>query len=386
MDERSLEALLEKFLQAELQKGTPSNLEKPAEVDEHTYNSSESLSQEEKLEKLLEASLEAELNASNSISSDDKNSGSSSDASGVVNEFEDIYSNSEIMKEIINADNTKSEVFNSTRPFESVVSEPHTLEFMGDKVTYNAFTESIDFGEPFKKGTTDEDTAINFQELQKRITDDIKTRFGGWGRIRGFAVVSGVLIINDTSYEPYLPKEYAQYMPYDLRNAVLAGQFAWLFDFSMLREMKSLVNLKFDDTDFVYSKVRKDLRVVFDFSCAYFFKICKSLLNLQVGTTSMTSGNYKDVEDVFKRPRRSEEIYNACVDLGWTTTKRGWASIGDVFRDPDRSFLSKVWGMSWRGVGTAVAGSTTLTAKLGGLVVNLGKSAVNFANLFKDNF
>lgn len=284
-----------------------------------------------------------------------------------------------------NNEEIEKNVHTTQRPFESVLSEPFTSEFMGKPFTYQRFSAEMDFGEGFTEGMDDENYAYNFVRMQREITEQVCNHCGGWSRVRELAVISNILIINGVSFEPYVPKSYVDHMPYDLRNNVIAGQFAWLFDFSVLRKMKNLTALKFDTCDFVYSKVRKDLRVVFDFEPSYFFSICKGLQELQIGEYCFNFNTRNDHNDIFHRAKRSEEIYNKCVDFGWGATKKGWSSIVDVFKDPDRGFLSKAWGITWRGVGTAVAGTATTGMKLGGLVTKMGKSLVNFANTLKDN-
>lgn len=279
----------------------------------------------------------------------------------------------------------KQEVFNTKQPFENVISEPCTNNFMGQPFTYRRYEEEVKFDKRFERGMSDEDTARNYLDFVDKITDDIESKFGGWDRITNMAVVSNLLIINGVSYEPYLPEYYQEMLPFDVRNNLSDGQFAWLFNFNTLRKMKNLVNLKFDSSDFVFSKVRKDLGVAVDFEPGTFFKICKRLQNLQIGEYVVTASNPDEHNNVFHRASRSEKIYNACLDLGVGKTKMGWNSIKNVFHDPNRSGLSKVWGITWRGTATAVAGAGTIGVKATGLAAKIGKSAINFASSIKNN-
>ena len=82
---------------------------------------------------------------------------------------------------------------------------------------------------------------------------------------------------------------------------------------------------------------------------------------------------------------RSEEIYNKCCEFGFGRMKAGWGSIKNVYYDPDRGKLSKVWGITWRGVGTAAAAAGTGAVKGGGLLAKLGKNVLNFTSSLRDN-
>lgn len=276
-------------------------------------------------------------------------------------------------------------VFNSTQGFEHLTFDECTSEFCGQPFKYERYDQPVQFGRRFERGLSDEDTAKNYTDLCEEICSDIENKFGGWDRVTDLAVVSNLLIINSVSYEPILPQGYADSLPFDLRNNVNGGQFAWLFNFGLLRKMTRLTNLKFDSADFVYCKVRKDLHLVNGFSCKSFFKVCKNLRNLQIGQTVVTSANPTAEEDLFKKASRAEELYQKCCDNTWTFTKNRWSSVRDVFLDTDRSGLSKIWGVTWRGAVAAGGTAATLGVKGAGLLGKIGRGIGNIASAIKDN-
>ncbi len=284
---------------------------------------------------------------------------------------QDDYYNSPDMVSIKN--NVSSNVFNNIQPFENVISEPLTSTFNGNPFTYQRYETNLNFGSIFNTGMSDEDNARNYLTLCENITKDIKNKFGGWDRITDLAVISNLLVINEVSYEPSFPSSYVNSLPFDVRNNVIDGQFAWLFDFSVLRLMPNLCNMKFDSLEFPYQKVRKDLHITVDFEPKQLFKICKNLQVLEIGDKVLTFNTKNKYDDIFHKQKRSEHFYNSCLGFGFGLTKFGWGSVVNCYKDPDRSFLGKCWGLSWRGVGTATIGTATLGVKLGGMATKFAK-------------
>ena len=273
-------------------------------------------------------------------------------------------------------------VFNNVQPFEQVISEPCTSSFMGQPFQYRRYTENVDFGRRFERGLSNEDSAQSYLGLMNEVSLDIERNFGGWDRISDLAIINGLIVINSVSYEPKLPANYIENMPFDVRCALLDGRFAWLFDFSALRSMKNLVNLKFDDTDFVYNKVRKDLHLFSEFKPSVFFKVCKKLVNLQLGENYISASNSKQFDNIFHRASRCEEIYQSCLSFGWGVTKSRWNSIKDAYHDTNRSGLSKALGITLNTGAMVVSGASTAAV---GLIGKVGKGFSNFTKSLKDN-
>lgn len=136
------------------------------------------------------------------------------------------------------------------------------------------------FGEEFVPGDSFEDSVKNFRKISTYIVRDIQKMFGSLNRITDLAVVSDILIFNGVSYEPVLPENYINHLPIDIQYAVREGQFAWLFDFAVLKSMPNLTNLMFDNTDFLFKKVRIDLTARRDFEPKHLFIYFKKLTNL----------------------------------------------------------------------------------------------------------
>lgn len=296
------------------------------------------------------------------------------------------------MQEFINSneqkkynDNARQRVFANEQPFEKITFTPCTSTYNGQSFNYQRYEEPVRYSRKFEICATDEDTAKSYVSFVEEVTKDIEKKFGGFKHINSMAVIDSIIIFNGISYEPLLPEEYTANLPFDIRNAVLDGKFAWLFDFSSLKKMTALTDLKFDSADFVFSKVRKDMHLFGEFNVSKFFKACPSLQRIEIGEDCVTAQDTRAVDAKFHKSSRAEEIYNKCYEFGFGRMKAGWSSIGNVYRDPDRGMLSKVWGITWRGVGTAAAAAGTGAVKGGGLLAKLGKNVMNFTSSLKDN-
>lgn len=296
------------------------------------------------------------------------------------------------MQEFINSneqkkynDNARQRVFANEQPFEKITFTPCTSTYNGQSFNYQRYEEPVRYSRKFEICAIDEDTAKSYVSFVEEVTKDIEKKFGGFKHINSMAVIDSIIIFNGISYEPLLPEEYTANLPFDIRNAVLDGKFAWLFDFSSLKKMTALTDLKFDSADFVFSKVRKDMHLFGEFNVSKFFKACPSLQRIEIGEDCVTAQDTRAVDAKFHKSSRAEEIYNKCYEFGFGRMKAGWSSIGNVYRDPDRGMLSKAWGITWRGVGTAAAAAGTGAVKGGGLLAKLGKNVMNFTSSLKDN-
>lgn len=296
------------------------------------------------------------------------------------------------MQEFINSneqkkynDNARQRVFANEQPFEKITFTPCTSTYNGQSFSYQRYEEPVRYSRKFEICATDEDTAKSYVAFMEEVTKDIEKKFGSFKHINSMAVIDSIIIFNGISYEPLLPEEYTANLPFDIRNAVLDGKFAWLFDFGSLKKMTALTDMKFDSADFVFSKVRKDMHLFGEFNISKFFKTCPSLQRIEIGDDCVTAQDTRAVDAKFHKSSRAEEIYNKCYEFGFGRMKAGWSSIGNVYRDPDRGKLSKVWGITWRGVGTVAAAAGTGAVKGGGLLAKLGKNVMNFTSSLKDN-
>lgn len=279
---------------------------------------------------------------------------------------------------------TKKAVFDTEQEFERINPSPLTASFFGKSFNYTNYEEPLAF-ELAINDTSDDASAESYNALCEKVMSDIEKMIGGYARITNLAILSNRVIVNGVSYSPSTTEKDVKNLPYDIKNNVLSGQFAWLFDFKKLRVMKNLTHLKFDSSDFVYMKVRKDLGVVFDFTPSYFFRIIKNLFYLEINGERITAKDPSAGNSMFHKASRSETFYNWCVDAGFSRTKKTWGSIVDVYSDTDRSALSKTWGLTWRTAVMATVGTATVAAKAGGLLAKAGKGVVNFVNILKEN-
>lgn len=283
--------------------------------------------------------------------------------------------------------NARQAATNKTYDFETAPKTPNTASFNGNNFSYTDYNQPASF----KTGMLDNDTATAedkaqaFSDVTAELTEMVEKLVGGFDRVTDLAVISDKLIVNGVAFCPTVSPSFTNSLPYDLKNGVSQGCFAWLFDFNSLRRMTRLCRLKVDTRDFVFSKIRVDLGIRYDFAPRHLFKVCKDLQILDIAGCVTQASDMDEHKDMFLRQSQAAKMYDAAVSKCWSGTKYCWKSVRNVFRDPHRSALSKVWGMSWRGVGLAATGVTTGAGKLGQIAVKAGKGLANFVHMVKDN-
>lgn len=283
--------------------------------------------------------------------------------------------------------NARQAAANKTYDFETAPKTPNTASFNGNNFSYTDYNQPVSFetGMLDNDTATAEDKARAFSDVTAELTEMVEKLVGGFDRVTDLAVISDKLIVNGVAFCPTVSPSFTNSLPYDLKNGVSQGCFAWLFDFNSLRRMTRLCRLKVDTRDFVFSKIRVDLGIRYDFAPRHLFKVCKDLQILDIAGCVTQASDMDEHKDMFLRQSQAAKMYDAAVSKCWSGTKYCWKSVRNVFRDPHRSALSKVWGMSWRGVGLAATGVTTGAGKLGQIAVKAGKGLANFVHMVKDN-
>ena len=283
--------------------------------------------------------------------------------------------------------NARQAAANKTYDFETAPKTPNTASFNGNNFSYTDYNQPVIFetGMLDNDTATAEDKARAFSDVTAELTEMVEKLVGGFDRVTDLAVISDKLIVNGVAFCPTVSPSFTNSLPYDLKNGVSQGCFAWLFDFNSLRRMTRLCRLKVDTRDFVFSKIRVDLGIRYDFAPRHLFKVCKDLRILDIAGCVTQASDMDEHKDMFLRQSQAAKMYDAAVSKCWSGTKYCWKSVRGVFRDPHRSALSKIWGMSWRGVGLAATGVTTGAGKLGQIAVKAGKGLANFVHMVKDN-
>lgn len=283
--------------------------------------------------------------------------------------------------------NARQAAANKTYDFETAPKTPNTASFNGNNFSYTDYNQPVSFetGMLDNDTATAEDKARAFSDVTAELTEMVEKLVGGFDRVTDLAVISDKLIVNGVAFCPTVSPSFTNSLPYDLKNGVSQGCFAWLFDFNSLRRMTRLCRLKVDTRDFVFSKIRVDLGIRYDFAPRHLFKVCKDLQILDIAGCVTQASDMDEHKDMFLRQSQAAKMYDAAVSKCWSGTKYCWKSVRGVFRDPHRSALSKIWGMSWRSVGLAATGVTTGAGKLGQIAVKAGKGLANFVHMVKDN-
>ena len=284
-------------------------------------------------------------------------------------------------------DNARQAAANKTYDFETAPKTPNTASFNGNNFTYTDYNQQASFktGMLNNDTATAEDKAKAFSDVTAELTEMVEKLVGGFDRVTDLAIISDKLIINGVAFCPTVSPSFTDSLPYDLKNGVSHGCFAWLFDFNSLRRMTRLCRLKVDTRDFVFSKIRVDLGILYDFTPKHLFKVCKDLQILDIAGCVTQASDMDKHKDMFLRQSQAAKMYDAAVSKCWSGTKYCWHSIRSVFKDPKRSALSKIWGISVRSVGMATVGAVTSAGKIGQIAAKAGKGFANFVHMVKDN-
>lgn len=303
---------------------------------------------------------------------------------GQVKSLDEYMAQPEMQAEMNNA---RQAAANKTYDFETAPETPNTASFNGNNFTYTDYNQPASFktGMLNNDTATAEDKAKAFSDVTAELTEMVEKLVGGFDRVTDLAVISDKLIINGVAFCPTVSSSFTDSLPYDLKNGVAHGCFAWLFDFNSLRRMTRLCRLKVDTRDFVFSKIRVDLGILYDFTPKHLFKVCKDLQILDIAGCVTQASDMDKHKDMFLRQSQAAKMYDKAVSKCWSGTKYCWHSIRSVFKDPKRSALSKVWGISVRSVGMATVGAVTSAGKLGQIAAKAGKGFANFVHMVKDN-
>lgn len=310
------------------------------------------------------------------VDTTDFSAGSKSFDNTSLNFTQDLMEN--LIKKFKPRQEVRDEVFSTRQGFEDIPTEQNTITFCGSPFKYTRYEKPLEVPEDLvvNQGASLEDSLSSFREILDYVMFEIERIYGGFDRITDLAVVSGIVIINGVSFEPMLKDNLIMSLPVDLQYSVRNGCFAYMLDYWYLREFKNLANLKVDDVDFLFSKIRVDLDKGRNFEPKDLFNICKKLNTLQVGEYVITRKNVDVCDDVFHRVRKSTEIADKLESLGFAGTKASWGCVRDIFMNNESKKL-------WKGIKLAtmvgVASATTVATvgfKLTRTLGQLGKKAV----------
>lgn len=142
----------------------------------------------------------------------------------------------------------------------------------GKMVKYKLISKKMDWGSGFGDDP--------YTGLCRKITETIKEKYGGWGRIHSIVVRDQQLVINDVCYMPLLDNSVIETcnFPLDTVDYIRSGAIAQFFDWSTIREMESLYSLDFDDTGFFITTVADGVGLSRRIEADSLFRVNKSLM------------------------------------------------------------------------------------------------------------
>ena len=279
---------------------------------------------------------------------------------------------------------------NSAEDINNVQDENYSFD--PSAFTFNGQSYSFNFQAPFlgsvvppmmQQGTT-EQTSMSYKDVINAFTTQLVNNFGGLDRIGSFIVKNDRVIVNQCVFAPQLG-DVLKSLPEDVRVEVASGNYRWLVNYAILKDMRYLQFLSFDDIGFVNLKVRRDWGISSAFSHKKFFKQCKSLQCLELGSRVYTQADYDKAENVFAYFDKTDKIMTTLYSSLFKGSSHCWKSVRNAYQDPDRSGISKVFGITAGIVGGTVTGTLGVGAKLAQLGRKGAKGVKDFFGDVKNN-
>jgi len=218
----------------------------------------------------------------------------------------------------------------------------------------------------FEQNSEGELTADSMADLMYLVTKRVDKEFGGLSRVTSLEVVGGALVVNGTVFRTKISKDCIGKLPLDIRRKINSGNLADLFNFAVLKKMKSLRTLKFDSKDFIYEIVGEELGYGNTLGVNNFFDDVKSLQTLIIGKERFTRDTYKDdmkKSDTFYYQSKSSKVSNWCNNFLSKRTKKSWAFTKNCFNNKNHGLFTKTLGVVFGTAITAAVGTMAVGAK-----------------------
>lgn len=188
------------------------------------------------------------------------------------------------------------------------------------KVFSNVYNKQLDIPEgknPFEhyRGDGTVSTLNQLKEMTKLILQDISSVFGGLDRVATFRVTSeGVLIINDTAYQPTFDAAFLETLPFSIQGKVSSGCAAELFDLSKVYQFKNLQSLIIDSQTLAQGRARRELGLRPRERYNVLFRVFKQLQYINAGGVEYRGFNpdevVTDTKDTLKGYTFGERMKN----------------------------------------------------------------------------
>ncbi len=188
------------------------------------------------------------------------------------------------------------------------------------KTYQNAYTKQLDIPEgknPFEhyRGDGAVSTLNQLKEMTKLILQDISSVIGGLDRVATFRVTEdGILIINETAYQPTFDTNFLESLPFSIQGKVSSGCVAELFDLSKLYQFKNLQSLIIDSQTLSQGRARRELGLRPRERYNVLFKVFRQLQYINAGGVEYRGFNpdevVNDTRDTLKGYTFGERMKN----------------------------------------------------------------------------
>lgn len=188
------------------------------------------------------------------------------------------------------------------------------------KTYQTAYTNQLDIPEgknPFAnyRGDGAVSTLNQLKEMTKLILQDISSVFGGLDRVAIFRVTEdGILIINDTAYQPQFDTAFLETLPFAIQGKVSTGCVAELFDLSKVYQFKNLQSLVIDSQTLAQGRARREFGLRPRERYNVLFKVFRQLQYINAGGVEYRGFNpdevINDTRDTLKGYTFGERMKN----------------------------------------------------------------------------
>lgn len=241
------------------------------------------------------------------------------------------------------------------------------------KTYTNAYTKQLDIPQgknPFMhyRGDGTVSTLNQLKEMTKLILQDISSVFGGLDRVATFRVTEeGILIINDTGYQPAFDTNFLESLPFSIQGKVSSGCVAELFDLSKVYQFKNLQSLIIDSQTLCQGRARREFGLKPRERYNVLFKVFRQLQYINAGGVEYRGYNpdevIDDTRDTLKGYGFKDRMKRLLPDLVAPRPAKSESRMNDFWQSKQMKLLTNAAG--WTGATYAVYLSAVLLGPIG---------------------
>lgn len=246
-----------------------------------------------------------------------------------------------------------------------------------------AYTKQLEIPQnrnPFSnyKGDGAVSTLNQLKDISKFILQDINNMVGSLDRIASVRITDkGILIINDTAYQPSFDKSFIDTLPFAIQGKVESGCVEDLFDLSKVYQFKNLQSFILDSYTLAQGRARRELGLKPHQRYNVLFKVFKQLQYINVGGVEYRGFNpdevVNDQKDVLQGYGFKDRMKRLLPDLVAPKPAKTESRMNDFWESKQMKLLTNAFG--WTLATTGVYLAATLFGPFGMLFAAIAASS-----------